>query len=87
MLPAGVPPRGTAMGAILIDWVGLFMRWIHVMVGIAWIGTSFHFIWLDASLRRSAASPKGVAGESWMVHGGGFYHAQKYLVAPEALRA
>ena len=73
------------MGAILIDWVGLFVRWIHVMVGIAWIGTSFHFIWLDASLRKSAAAPKGVAGESWMVHGGGFYHAQKYLVAPETL--
>jgi uncharacterized membrane protein len=73
------------MGAILVDWAGLFVRWIHVMVGIAWIGTSFHFIWLDASLRRNAASPKGVGGESWMVHGGGFYHAQKYLVAPEAL--
>ena len=55
------------------------------MVGIAWIGTSFHFIWLDASLRRNAALPQGVAGESWMVHGGGFYHAQKYLVAPETL--
>ena len=45
------------MGAILIDWAGLFVRWAHVMVGIAWIGTSFHFIWLDASLRREAQPP------------------------------
>ena len=71
------------MGAILIDWVGLFIRWIHVMVGIAWIGTSFHFIWLDASLRKAAR--RGRRRRTWMVHGGGFYHAQKYLVAPETL--
>ena len=73
------------MGAILIDWAGLFIRWIHVMVGIAWIGTSFFFVWLDMSLRANADAPEGVGGESWMVHGGGFYHAQKYLVAAEAL--
>ena len=73
------------MSAVIWDWVGLILRWAHVMLGIAWIGTSFHFIWLDASLRKSAAAPNGVAGESWMVHGGGFYHAQKYLVAPETL--
>src|SRR5260221_12906766 len=74
-----------AMGAILVGCAVLFVRWINVMVVSAWIGTSLHFIWLDASLRRNAASPKGDAGESWMVHGGGFYHAQKYLVAPETL--
>ena len=61
------------------------LRWAHVMLGIAWIGTSFHFIWLDASLRREADQPEGVAGGSWMVHGGGFYHARKFLVAPQTL--
>ena len=55
------------------------------MLGIGWIGTSFFFVWLDMSLRASPSAPKGVGGESWMVHGGGFYHAQKYLVAPESL--
>ena len=73
------------MGAVFWDWVNLLLRWSHVMLGIAWIGTSFHFIWLDASLRREADQPEGVAGGSWMVHGGGFYHARKYLVAPAAL--
>ena len=73
------------MDPILIDWLSLFLRWAHVMLGIAWIGTSFFFVWLDMSLRANPSAPKGVGGESWMVHGGGFYHAQKYLVAPEAL--
>jgi uncharacterized membrane protein len=73
------------MSPIILDWLGLFLRWTHVMLGIGWIGTSFFFVWLDASLRANPALAKGVAGESWMVHGGGFYHAQKYLVAPEAL--
>ncbi len=73
------------MSAVIWDWVGLLLRWTHVMLGIAWIGTSFHFIWLDASLRREAEQPEGVAGGSWMVHGGGFYHARKFLVAPPTL--
>jgi uncharacterized membrane protein len=73
------------MDPILLDWISLFIRWFHVMIGIGWIGTSFLFIWLDASLRRAESAPEGVAGESWMVHGGGFYHAQKYLVAPATL--
>jgi uncharacterized membrane protein len=73
------------MAAVFWDWVNLLLRWGHVMLGIAWIGTSFHFIWLDASLRREEGQPEGVAGGSWMVHGGGFYHARKYLVAPAAL--
>jgi uncharacterized membrane protein len=73
------------MAAVFWDWVNLLLRWTHVMLGIAWIGTSFHFVWLDASLRQEAGQPEGVAGGSWMVHGGGFYHARKYLVAPEAL--
>jgi len=73
------------MSAVIWDWVGLLLRWTHVMLGIAWIGTSFHFIWLDASLRREADQPAGVSGGSWMVHGGGFYHARKFLVAPPSL--
>ncbi len=73
------------MDPILLDWLSLFVRWAHVMLGIGWIGTSFFFVWLDMSLRAGANAPQGVAGESWMVHGGGFYRAQKYLVAPEAL--
>jgi uncharacterized membrane protein len=73
------------MNPILFDWLELFIRWAHVMLGIGWIGTSFFFVWLDMSLRATADSPKGVGGESWMVHGGGFYHAQKYLVAPDSL--
>jgi uncharacterized membrane protein len=73
------------MVSLLLDWLGLLVRWTHVMLGIGWIGTSFFFIWLDASLRRAPGSPEGIAGDSWMVHGGGFYLAQKYLVAPAAL--
>jgi uncharacterized membrane protein len=73
------------MSAILWDWISLFLRWTHVMLGIAWIGTSFHYIWLDSSLRREADQPEGVAGGIWMVHGGGFYHARKYLVAPATM--
>ena len=73
------------MGADAWDWVNLLLRWGHVMLGIAWIGTSFHFIWLDASLRREEGQAEGVSGGSWMVHGGGFYHARKFMVAPAAL--
>ncbi len=75
------------MEILLADWIGLLLRWAHVMTGIAWIGTSFYFIWLDASLRQRADSPAGVAGESWQVHGGGFYQVEKYMVAPANLPA
>jgi len=67
------------------DWLNLVLRWLHVIAGIAWIGTSFYFIFLDFSLRKQADLPPGVGGESWNVHGGGFYRIRKYLVAPEAL--
>ena len=70
------------MDPIIADWLSLAVRWIHVMVGILWIGTSFHFIWLDSSLRPGVAPKSGVAGESWMVHGGGFYAVEKFTVAP-----
>ena len=67
------------------EWLGMLIRWLHVVAGIAWIGTSFYFIWLDQSLRQPKELPKKVHGESWSVHGGGFYHVQKYLVAPDRI--
>ena len=70
-----------------LDWPSLFIRWGHMIAGIAWIGTSFYFVALDFSLRKGGALPAGVAGETWEVHGGGFYHVQKYLTAPERLPA
>jgi uncharacterized membrane protein len=72
----------------LLDWLGLLIRWLHLVAGIAWIGASFYFVWLDNHLqapsRREAADP-GVAGELWAVHGGGFYRSQKYRLAPAVL--
>lgn len=70
---------------IIHEWGGLILRWIHIITGIAWIGASFYFMHLDASLRNAAGLPKGVYGEAWEVHGGGFYQVQKYVVAPENL--
>ena len=76
------------MDAYLLDWANLLLRWTHVIVAIAWIGSSFYFVFLDFSLTRPtdpALLAKGVDGELWAVHGGGFYHPQKYLVAPKTL--
>jgi uncharacterized membrane protein len=76
------------MAVFIFDWLGLLGRWLHLIVGIAWIGSSFYFVWLDNHLvtpARRQASDEGVAGELWAVHGGGFYHAQKYRVAPAQL--
>jgi uncharacterized membrane protein len=69
--------------AYLLDWVNLLLRWAHVITGIAWIGASFYFIWLDNHL-EPAKDPK-LAGELWAVHGGGFYRAEKFRVAPAEL--
>jgi uncharacterized membrane protein len=71
--------------AFLLDWLNLLLRWAHLVVGIAWIGTSFFFIWLDLSLRRRAGQADGVLGGAWLVHGGGFYDVGKYTVAPADL--
>ncbi len=68
-----------------LDWANLFIRWGHMIAGIAWIGTSFYFVALDFSLRKEQGMPPGVGGEAWEVHGGGFYHVRKYLSAPETL--
>jgi uncharacterized membrane protein len=75
----------------LLDWLGLLVRWLHIVAGIAWIGASFYFVWLDnhllPPLPDSAGARRDVAGELWAVHGGGFYHSQKYRVAPGLLPA
>ena len=71
------------LGPFLWDWAGFALRWLHVITAIAWIGSSFYFIALDLGLRRRPDLPAGVSGEEWQVHGGGFYHVQKYAVAPE----
>lgn len=68
--------------AIFMDWMSFAVRWLHVITGIAWIGSSFYFIALDLGLRKPPNLPAGVYGEEWQVHGGGFYHVRKYLVAP-----
>ncbi|MGR3714759.1 MAG: urate hydroxylase PuuD [Shimia sp.] len=68
--------------AILWDWLGFAVRWLHVITAMAWIGSSFYFIALDLGLRKAPDLPKGAHGEEWQVHGGGFYHVRKYLVAP-----
>jgi uncharacterized membrane protein len=67
---------------VLSEWVSAILRWLHVIAGIAWIGSSFYFIHLDLSLRPRPGLPTGVKGDEWQVHGGGFYHMMKYLVAP-----
>lgn len=73
------------MSAFIVDWLNLIFRWAHLVVGIGWIGTSFYFIALDLSLRKRENMPEGVYGTAWEVHGGGFYHVEKYLVAPKHL--
>ena len=70
---------------VLWEWVEIALRWTHVITAIAWIGSSFYFIALDLGLHRDRNLVSGADGEEWQVHGGGFYHVQKYLVAPDAL--
>jgi len=69
--------------AVFTDWLGFAVRWVHVITAMAWIGSSFYFIALDLGLRKVPHLPVGAHGEEWQVHGGGFYHIRKYLVAPE----
>ena len=72
-------------GSILTEWSSLILRWLHVVAGIGWIGSSFYFIHLDLSLKPRSDLPQGVEGDAWQVHGGGFYRIMKYLVAPTAM--
>ena len=67
------------------EWGSALLRWLHVTAAIAWIGGSFFFMHLDASLRKKAGDDPALAGTSWQVHGGGFYQMNKYLLAPAAL--
>ncbi len=74
------------MNAHLNEWLNLTIRWLHVIAGVAWIGTSFYFVWLENLLERHKDDlPEGVEGDLWAVHGGGFYHLQKFEVAPDEL--
>jgi uncharacterized membrane protein len=75
----------TRMDSVLTEWLSLLLRWLHVIAGMAWIGSSFYFIHLDLSLKPRAGLPQGVQGDAWQVHGGGFYHMVKYLVAPRRM--
>jgi uncharacterized membrane protein len=70
---------------VLTEWLSAILRWLHVIAGIAWIGSSFYFIHLDLGLKNHGALPAGVKGESWQVHGGGFYQMIKFMVAPSAM--
>jgi uncharacterized membrane protein len=74
------------MEAYLHDWLSLLLRWAHFITGVAWIGASFYFNWLENHLERQSAAG-GIAGDLWAVHGGGFYHLEKYDVAPDRLPA
>jgi uncharacterized membrane protein len=83
--PAAGKPKAEGVRlveSVLTEWLSLVARWLHVVAGIAWIGSSFYFIHLDLSLKPRTGLPQGVQGDAWQVHGGGFYHMVKYLVAP-----
>jgi uncharacterized membrane protein len=76
------------MEAYLLDWANLLLRWLHVITAIAWIGSSFYFVWLDNNLVKPQSPDlleKGVDGALWAVHGGGFYNPQKYMLAPRKI--
>ena len=73
------------MDVDIYAWMNLALRWLHLIAGISWIGASFYFVWLDNHLRPAKEPKPGLGGEVWSVHGGGFYHKQKYLVAPEQM--
>src|SRR3990167_3424765 len=76
------------MESYLLDWANLLLRWVHVITAIAWIGSSFYFVFLDSSLTppvEDDLKKQGVSGELWAVHGGGFYHPVKFAGAPPKL--
>lgn len=75
------------METYLLEWANLFFRWFHVITGIAWIGASFYFVWLDNNLETPPKwkQDKGIGGDLWAIHGGGFYEVAKYKLGPEAM--
>ena len=88
MAPVHVVVSASIDSTYVRAWADLLVRWLHVVAAIAWIGASFYFILLDNHLEppaRAEDAEAGVMGELWEVHGGGFYHVQKYRVAPRVL--
>lgn len=77
--------RGTSFESHAIEWMNLVVRWMHVVFGIAWIGASFYFVFLENSLNRTHGLKEGIAGNLWAIHGGGFYYLEKYKVAPNEI--
>ncbi len=73
------------MDAHIIEWLNLLLRWMHIIAGIAWIGSSFYFMWLDSHIQPPKENKKDVVGELWMVHSGGFYLVEKRLLSPGEL--
>jgi len=71
--------------ALIREWLNLGLRWVHVIAGIGWIGTSLYFMWLDASLRKPDPPREGVQGETWLLHSGGFYRVERRIVPPGQL--
>lgn len=68
----------------MLEWLNLSVRWVHMITGVAWIGASFYFVWLENNLNR--VNPKsGLAGDLWAIHGGGIYHLEKYKLAPPSM--
>ena len=74
--------KGSSMESHVVEWMNLVVRWIHVVFGIAWIGASFYFVFLENALNRTTNLKEGIAGNLWAIHGGGFYYLEKYKVAP-----
>ena len=82
----GTPDLAKGMEAYALDWLNLLLRWLHLIAGIAWIGASFYFVMLDTSLKppkKAEDAKRGVFGELWAVHGGGFYVSQKFPTGPK----
>ena len=73
------------MEAIILDWLNLMLRWTHIIVAVAWIGSSFYFMWLDSHLEAPAEPSDEIEGQLWMVHSGGFYQVNKIMVAPKVM--
>ena len=75
------------MDAYIVDWLSLIFRWLHVITGVAWIGASFYFVWLDNSLQNPPQwkKDKGIKGDLWAIHGGGIYEVAKYRLQPEKM--
>src|SRR5687768_12679908 len=78
---------GSVMTPYILDWLNLLLRWGHLITGIAWIGASFYFIWLDNSLEEPTEENKnkGIGGQLSSIHGGGFYEVGKYRLAPQVM--